>query len=105
MLTQEDGLICPNCGENFLHHEKVEVFARRQEAGDLGDGGGVHVTVENGQALISKNMTENPSPRRDGISIEFSCENCPHRSRMTIIQHKGSTYLEFELVGYARKWG
>jgi len=35
----------------------------------------------------------NPSRRRDGLAIEFSCENCPAILELTIKQHKGETFF------------
>jgi hypothetical protein len=38
----------------------------------------------------------NPSARRDGIRVFFVCENCGKDSALTIVQHKGETYVEWE---------
>lgn len=42
---------------------------------------------------------DNPSPRRQGLLIEFSCETCgmgkQHRHILQIYQHKGQTYVEW----------
>lgn len=83
-------LLCPNCGFGYLHHEKVDVYERGEDATD-----GLHVAIR-GSAKVDRNMKGNPSSRRDGLRIHFSCEGCSVVSFMTIAQHKGQTYLAFE---------
>jgi hypothetical protein len=89
-----DGLCCPNCGESNLHQERVEVFERINEDNETG----VHVVVENGVASVDMSMEGNPSDRRDGVMMFFSCEHCPRRTWLSIVQHKGTTYLEQGIV-------
>jgi len=76
-------LKCPSCGtdEGYLHHHGVTVYDRHED-------GPVTVTTVNGGAA-----GENPSSRRDGIAIRFTCELCPAELELTIAQHKGRTYL------------
>ena len=97
MLGFEDALKCPNCNEPNLHHERVEVFERGEDAEK-----GVHVTVQAGKAIFDLDMKENPSSRRNGISIFFSCEHCDSISVYEITQHKGVTYLEQRLIPTAK---
>jgi hypothetical protein len=82
-------LICPSCGNIYLHHDRVEVFEREQDMR-----AGVHVIVAGGKLEHDDNLTGNPSPRRHGLTVHFRCEDCSVRSRLNILQHKGSTYLE-----------
>ncbi len=39
-------------------------------------------------------IPENPSKRRDGVAIGFTCEQCPAVFWVTLAQHKGATLLE-----------
>ncbi len=81
-------LKCPSCGGNYLHHEKVEIFERFEDAEK-----GLHVKIENSVATTDTNLEGNPSARRDGITIEFSCESCKARPELSILQHKGNTWV------------
>jgi hypothetical protein len=88
-------LSCPNCGEQYLHHEKVELFMPKHE--DTNDG--VHTVIDNGYVTTDGDCAGNPSPRcRDGIVIEFSCEFCNDeggrlKQKLVIFQHKGLTIV------------
>lgn len=84
-------LLCPSCSGNHLHHERVEVFERGED-----DDKGVHVSVEDGKALIDTSLTGNPSARRHGINIHFSCEGCSAKPVLTLAQHKGNTFVDFK---------
>ncbi len=90
----EDTLLCPACGSAYLHHYKVEVFRRDKEDADKG----VHAVVWGSSVIVGNSMKDNPSSRRDGLRILFSCEGCPSISEMTLVQHKGSTLLGMEVV-------
>lgn len=80
---------CPSCGSPNLHHGKVEVFECAE------DQPGLHVTVDGLQAVVDADMRGNPSSRRHGLVVHFSCEQCPAALRLTIAQHKGSTLVGF----------
>ena len=81
-------LACPCCDNDNLHHESVEVFERTTEDAETG----IHVTVE-GVARFDTDMAGNPSRRRDGLLIRYSCEHCTATPAMAIAQHKGTTFL------------
>ncbi len=88
-IAGDGGLECPHCLNNYLHHDKVEVFSRRCE-----DQEGIRsVTLEAGRAFVDIDMRDNPSRRRDGLLVHFWCETCDKRSALSISQHKGSTYM------------
>ncbi len=89
---------CPNCRSSFTHQEYVEVFFREAE-----DAGGIHTTAKQDGTFIDRNMENNPSWRRDGLRIHFSCESChcneddkdnPPYHYLDIYQHKGKTFFE-----------
>lgn len=99
-------LLCPCCGEEYLHHDAVKVFSRRE------DDEFVRKTVvyENGNVASEKVFNKesgNPSGRRDGLSISFWCEICggmtedsgPNRTMwLHISQHKGNTVMQWEVI-------
>lgn len=76
-------LLCPNCGFNYLHHFRVEVFDR------------AHTVLTGHNVQIDHKLDGNPSRRSDGLSVFFYCERCPKVSRLDIAQHKGNTHVEF----------
>ena len=83
-------LKCPSCGLHCLHHEKVEIFERGED-----EEMGLHVTVENRVVKTDINISNNPSLRRHGLKICFSCEGCKAKPVLSISQHKGSSYVDF----------
>lgn len=83
-------LICPACDGIHLHHEKVEIFERKEDA-TLG----LHVTVGDMQVTTDMNLEGNPSRRRHGLAVKFWCEECGGKSLLTMVQHKGNTYFDF----------
>ena len=101
-LFSEDVLRCPNCKEPYLHHGKVMVYDRHE------DDEFVNVTTVNDGLSATHRIPSigsgNPSSRRDGVTIEFMCENCHGGSdeglvgvfRLTIAQHKGNTYMRWD---------
>lgn len=84
-------LLCPSCGFNYLHHEQVEIFEREEDQEHC-----IHVSVAEGKATIDTSPAGNPSSRRHGLRIHFSCEGCSARPILTIAQHKGNTLVDFE---------
>lgn len=84
-------LLCPSCGGNYLHHELVEVFERAED-----EDKGIRISVEDGRAKIDTSLTGNPSARRHGVSIHFSCEGCSAKPILTLAQHKGNTLVDFK---------
>jgi hypothetical protein len=84
-------LSCPSCGGEFTHQGKVEVFFDNDHTGEKRRV--VHATVTRENRVSNTNMDDNPSPRRDGVLIHFTCELCTAQPVLAIFQHKGSTYL------------
>lgn len=81
---------CPSCGNQFLHHERIEVYARdKEDAPQV-----TCVTVGATSGLVAQSVEPDvhcPSARRSGLSIHFSCELCFARPVLEIAQHKGHT--------------
>jgi len=94
----ENSLCCPRCGFDYLHQAAVEVWNRGEDEKIEG----VRITADGD---IVKATGRNPSPRRDGVSIAFSCEECSCDEdgnadestvgELVIFQHKGQTYIEW----------
>lgn len=90
-------LLCPKCGEDNLHQGMVEVFLRDGEPSDIG----LRVTADGSGVSISRGIIGNPSPRGDGLIIHFECELCGPEVdiSLTILQHKGSTFIGSNVTG------
>jgi hypothetical protein len=102
----EDGvLLCPNCGEGCLHHVAVDAFTRSVEDGDSD-----RISASREPAVAACMPADNPSRRRDGVRVAFSCEFCESKFMQSggidtamprrifalhIIQHKGNTFMEW----------
>ncbi|MEA3437936.1 MAG: hypothetical protein U9R43_15845 [Thermodesulfobacteriota bacterium] len=84
-------LKCPSCGFNYLYHDRIEVFDRTEDAET-----GLHVDVSDEKVSVDNNLNGNPSGRRHGLKIYFRCEGCSEKPVMSILQHKGNTYINFE---------
>ena len=91
---------CPHCQGENLHHYSVEIFDREEDAKT-----GRHVVVKHtpigsdadefdDHIHIDVDISENPSIRRDGVSIRLVCENCKRHSTIDIVQHKGMTLCD-----------
>lgn len=87
-------LLCPSCGFNYLHHDRVDVFERSEDATQ-----GLHIAVEEGGLSVGTSLKGNPSGRRHGITIRFWCEGCKATPVLSIAQHKGNTYVDFTHSG------
>lgn len=92
-VIEEKDMSCPGCDAPQLHHHDVVVFSR------LEDGfcfptrvGNTRLTKEN-ELLLMKN----PSSRRGGINILFSCE-CGELFIYSIAQHKGITFRQSTVI-------
>jgi hypothetical protein len=89
-IDPSDILKCPSCDWSNLHHVGIEIFEREEDAIV-----GVHVQVEDKAVRIDDDLTGNPSARRDGMLIRFTCETCDATPILQMSQHKGSKYVEW----------
>lgn len=90
-----DMLLCPLCGGNCLHHERVEIWNRWEEDAEIC----LHIVADDNLAdryVINESIEGNPSDRRDGMAISFWCERCNKHSTLLIAQHKGQTIIDWE---------
>lgn len=88
-------LTCPFCSGTYLHQSAVEIYFRKEDHET-----GIKAVILGGQYehahSISNNMQGNPSARRDGITIKFTCEGCENEPELTIVQHKGQTHINWK---------
>ena len=91
MKLSEDGeVLCPRCGSQYLHQNKVEVWDRKGESQE-----GAHISTSNHSLSVDSDMSQNPSDRRDATEITFWCEECEGgESVLRLVQHKGITYAK-----------
>jgi hypothetical protein len=103
----DNALLCPACGGRDLHHQQIRICSRVEDAdatqvttvGEIGEGGSgflagsswAKVTTE----LKPSKEAANPSARRDGLSLAFTCESCLAISVLRLAQHKGVTLVDW----------
>lgn len=93
----DDALDCPKCSaapddSNYLHHGRINIFNRDREDSETG----TQVAVDGYLIGQRESMRGNPSSRRDGLTIAFTCENCAAQLSLAIVQHKGQTFIYWE---------
>ena len=89
--TPYGAIRCPSCQGVFLHHTRVKVYWRATENAEHG----LEIQSDSQAVQVTTDMTDNPSRSRDGLEIHFWCETCHARPRLTLIQNKGSTQLQW----------
>lgn len=110
---------CPNCDGDYTHHEKTIVhgfegwWEKNGEKVELDDMDweeaqghpdytwetkGIGISTDPSEMESKQVDIDNPSHRRDAVSIYFSCEFCPEKSVLRIIQHKGNTFIGTEVI-------
>jgi len=96
-LLDGDVLLCPLCRSEWLHHGPVAVFERE---GGKEDAPRTLKTRIAGRltncSIIKSEISGNPSCRRNGITVTFWCEGCRGYSDLTLAQHKGQTFIEWQ---------
>ena len=99
-FTEYDALQCPECSEGNLHQSSVIVLVRPN--GEDREALAVYVDGECGSTHSAPHEGD---ARRQSIRIHFDCEMCGHVGQLRIIQHKGSTYMEWDTstIDYARR--
>jgi len=97
---QDNELVCPRCGGENLHHVAVTAYDRHED--DVRE----TVTTFRNELVASHRepaiATNNPSTRRHGLTISFTCEECSGDTEvieLALAQHKGSTYLRWRSIG------
>lgn len=89
-------LTCPRCGGSYLHHRSGVFYERGED-----DESTVKITVgdfESNMVVVPSKSSGNPSRRRDGFVMRFSCESCSKSEpdlELSIAQHKGQTLISW----------
>ena len=87
---------CPNCGDPYLHHGVIEIFDRAEDSKIT-----THVVVAHEMMVKTGPRPSvelnNPSLRRHGLRINHWCEGCSHSMDLCLAQHKGNTYLYWDM--------
>lgn len=92
----ESYLLCPRCGDKYLHQIQVTTFERAEDDANVML---TQVTRDNvRQQQVGNDQSSNPSARRQGVAIRFYCECCSTHDtddiiEMTLAQHKGMTLV------------
>ena len=103
VIEKGNWLCCPSCGDNVLHQQAIDVFFRRE---GYSESHGVGIVPKEkgllrGTMDIKSPFMSNPSDKRDGINILFTCENCTHPLRdahcfvLTLSQDHGRTIMKW----------
>lgn len=85
-------LVCPTCQSEYTHHDRVDVYERHEDAET-----GIHCLAGSHGVFVDTSMAGNPSQRRTGVRINLWCEECHCVMGLTLIQHKGNTFLDLEI--------
>lgn len=94
----ESVLTCPRCGSEYIHQANITAYQRGEDAEQV-----FKVAIDGNSAKaesVPSAGSGNPSARRQGLAIRFTCESCdcdnsPYLMELTISQHKGQTFLEW----------
>lgn len=96
--TSPDDLLCPHCGDQYIHQINVEIFSCTEDAPN-GDHWNIPITdmsYSSGKPFKHDDrLVGNPSARRSGLKIQFACECCGRDSYLNIAQHKGTTEISW----------
>ena len=88
-------LHCPTCGSIYIHQQTIGIYNCDEDKTT-----GLHLEVNHTNFTMDTDMKDNPSPRRQGMSILFHCEECdgenPASHILNIFQHKGQTMIGWE---------
>lgn len=91
LLAQDNCLLCPLCGNDYVHIEDAYVAGRPREDGPV-----IQVHVDGGGRVFTGDEVDLPIPdfgRRQVLSLGGRCEGCGGRFAIEFKQHKGQTVL------------
>ena len=97
----EECLACPECGDGYLHQLRVEVFWRDEDAPPADQKRVDSRKADHGWEVRFPAGRRNPSRRRDGLLVDFVCEQCGGLQTLAIAQHKGNTLVYWRGTGSA----
>ena len=85
-VNNDDVLICPKCGGEYLHQESVVSSFR-----DCEDHDGLITIAKTKKSVSLRTESKNLPGRRDCAQISFKCENCESHICLCFLQNKGQT--------------
>ena len=91
LYAQDGMLLCPHCGERFIHIDDVYVAGRPREDGEV-----VPVHVDAAGRPHTGPAVSVPIPdvgRRHAVSLKGWCETCSGSFTIEFVQHKGHTLV------------
>ena len=89
-IDDNNNLHCPRCGGEFMHQKKYHFDMRKEDQASIA------FTCEEDGGLKAEHKHNGIAGRRQSMEITFRCETCGKDSKLLIMQHKGSTIIEFE---------
>ena len=95
-IILDSNVSCAGCGEDYLHQIGF-IWYQRDEDAENGDA--YFVTYGgHGSRKFTNNDEPNPSLRRHGSIVAFSCECCHAITGVHFAQHKGMTFIETRVI-------
>jgi len=85
-VAGEDALLCPDCGDPYLHIESVQVATGEQVLVVTKDG--VNIKTHGPEIDYAKNV------RGAIIEIGYWCENGGHRGKIKLSFRKGNVFVD-----------
>jgi len=99
-IDSNDEIVCPVCGEGYLHQTEIEAGWRHEDKDGLR-----HTSGLDGAEVSRLEGKDISSPygygyRRDYLVIRFDCECCGSQGiELCIWQHKGRTGISWVSLG------
>ena len=97
--TKDGLLLCPTCGFDYLHHDRVTTHSRAEDEDEDAAVRVVDVLDERMEGGGARRPPSNPSKRRSGVVIEgwraVRWAGTDQRWMLTLAQHKGQTQIDF----------
>lgn len=90
IIDSDNILRCPHCDFKYTHQLNMEIHARHEDL----QATTLRVNLKSGETT-NQPLHQNPSDRRQGLIIEFECENACPPLLLAISQHKGRTFIEW----------
>jgi len=93
-VLQDNVLLCPQCNDEHLHHGEVRVLTRPNSSED-------NTAIQFSLHKAPKIIPQQDAPgRRNSLEIDFYCESCSCENAdqpytLRIVQHKGSTLINW----------
>ena len=93
-IDLDDGVLISPCGSHNIHQTRIDVYARTEDQPSMR-----HTSVHNIAGDTASQTvpctSDNPSLRRQGLVLEFTCEGCEDTHHLSIAQHKGLTHTRW----------